>query len=270
MVLPGSVSGGYGFTVAISQTEREVAPDRREAPPERAPKEMNQTTRALGIQNAHLAAASHELRGPLNVVIGMAETMIQRHGELSVEVRLQLLQRISSSGKKMDRILTDLFEVLRADEEEDDARVDRSPVDLQALVRRSIKTSDVLDGRTVCVHATGNVLEADSRMVERILDNLLSNAAKHSNPKGRIWVHVTEEADGVTIAVDDEGPGVPPEERGRIFERFERGSGVMVSGLGIGLSVVSRFAQLHGGRAWVEDRPGGGASFRVFLPTASS
>jgi signal transduction histidine kinase len=269
MVLPVSVPGGYGLTVAISQTVREAASEHREAPPKRVPKELSESTRALGIQNAHLAAASHELRGPLNVVIGMAETMIQRHGELSEEVQLQLLQRISSSGKKMDRILTDLFEVMRAEEEGED-RVDRTAVDLQALVRRSIDSSDQLDGRTVCVHATGNVLEADSRMVERILDNLLSNAAKHSGPTGRIWVNVTEAADGVTIAVDDEGPGVAIEDRKRIFERFERGAGVMVSGLGIGLSVVARFAQLHGGRAWVEDRPGGGASFRVFLPRSSS
>jgi signal transduction histidine kinase len=248
----------------VSQTAREAAPRRRGTPSDDAPVELNESTRALGIQNAHLAAASHELRGPLNVVIGMAETMIQRDGELDDEVRLQLLQRISSSGKKMDRILTDLFEVMRA--EEANERIDRTSVDLQALVRRSVDASDHLEGHTVCVEATGSVAEVDSRMVERIVDNLLSNAAKH-NPKSRIWVRVSEADDGVTIAVDDDGPGVPEHERTRIFERFERGSSVSVSGLGIGLSVVSRFAHLHGGRAWVEPREGGGSSFRVFLPS---
>ena len=245
MVLPESVPGGYRQSVSSST--------------------VDDTTRARGIRNAHLAAASHELRGPLNVVIGMADTMIQRDGELDDEVRSSLLRRISASGRKMDRILNDLFEVLR--DEDGEERVDRTPVDLDAIARRAVERSDALEGRAVSIEATGTTRHLDERMVDRILDNLVSNAAKHAGPEARIWIRVSQSPDGVSIAVDDDGPGVPEHERQRIFERFERGSGVMVSGLGIGLSVVSRFAQLHGGRAWVEPRIGGGSSFRVYLPS---
>jgi signal transduction histidine kinase len=81
---------------------------------------------------------------------------------------------------------------------------------------------------------------------------------------------VVREEDGVLIVVEDAGPGVPDDLKQAVFEPFRQGDGGPnpSPGVGVGLSLVSRFAELHGGRAWVEDRPGGGASFRVFLPDA--
>jgi signal transduction histidine kinase len=111
------------------------------------------------------------------------------------------------------------------------------------------------------------VAEVDAPKVERIVDNLLANATTHSSGNGEISVRVASQDDGVLITVDDRGPGVPEEDREAIFEIFNRGSGnVNASGTGIGLSLVAQFTALHGGRAWVEENPGGGASFRVFLP----
>jgi len=80
---------------------------------------------------------------------------------------------------------------------------------------------------------------------------------------------VSRQADHALLCVDDTGPGVPESLRSQIFERFKQAPGSSASGLGIGLSLVARLAQVHGGRAWVEDSPGGGASFRVLLPTRS-
>jgi signal transduction histidine kinase len=86
-----------------------------------------------------------------------------------------------------------------------------------------------------------------------------------------IEVRVGPEDGGVLIAVDDRGPGVACEDREAIFEVFHRGTrSDQAPGTGIGLSLVAQFAALHGGRAWVQDNPGGGASFRVFLPSAGS
>ena len=86
-------------------------------------------------------------------------------------------------------------------------------------------------------------------------------------PHASIWVGATRTGEGVILHVEDDGPGVPPEEAQRLFEPFERGSGSSPSpGLGVGLSLVARFSESHGGRAWVEDREGGGASFRVLFP----
>jgi signal transduction histidine kinase len=110
----------------------------------------------------------------------------------------------------------------------------------------------------------------DAAKVERIVENLLANAARHAPDATGIWVSATASDGGVLITVEDNGPGVPPELRAAVFEPFRQGPdrSQHSPGVGIGLSLVARFAEIHGGRAWVEDRAGGGASFRVFLPGA--
>jgi signal transduction histidine kinase len=102
--------------------------------------------------------------------------------------------------------------------------------------------------------------------VERIVENLLVNTARHT-PKGtRVWVRLHAEAGGVLLVVEDDGPGVPESQRIQIFEPFRQGGGPRKGrGLGIGLSLVSRFAALHDGWADVIQREGGGSRFRVFL-----
>jgi signal transduction histidine kinase len=108
----------------------------------------------------------------------------------------------------------------------------------------------------------------DSAKVERIVENLLVNASRHTPPGTPIWVRVDPHAPGALLTVADAGPGVPAEQRERIFQPFHRGPGASshAPGSGVGLALVAQFAGLHGGRAWVEPRAGGGASFQVLLP----
>jgi signal transduction histidine kinase len=108
-------------------------------------------------------------------------------------------------------------------------------------------------------------VQADPTMVERIVENLLANAVKHTPGDARIWIRVERTDEGALIAVEDDGPGIRPEDRERIFEPFVQGEGSGVSGAGVGLALVAKFAELHDGRAWVQERAGGGSSFRVLL-----
>jgi signal transduction histidine kinase len=140
--------------------------------------------------------------------------------------------------------------------------------DVGALARRTVESLDALADRSIMAFADPVVLSVDPAKVERIVENLLMNAARHTAADSTIWLRVRSEEGGVLISVEDDGTGVPPELREAIFEPFRQGptSSSHAPGTGIGLSLVGRFAELHGGRAWVEDREGGGASFRVFLP----
>jgi signal transduction histidine kinase len=140
--------------------------------------------------------------------------------------------------------------------------------DVGALARRTVESLDALTGRAVEIDAGSVVIAVDPAKVERIIENLLVNAARHTEADRRIWLRVRPHDGGVLIAVEDDGAGVPDDLRDAIFEPFRQGPTASSHnpGTGIGLSLVARFAALHGGRAWVEERPGGGAAFLVSLP----
>jgi signal transduction histidine kinase len=112
------------------------------------------------------------------------------------------------------------------------------------------------------------VAEIDTAKVERIVENLILNAVKHTAPESSIEVRLESEGRDLLLAVEDDGPGVEDQYKEAVFETFNRGPSMLSAtpGAGIGLALVARFAAVHGGRSWVEDRPGGGASFRVLLP----
>ena len=109
------------------------------------------------------------------------------------------------------------------------------------------------------------LVDVDRAKVERIVENLLNNAARHTPAGTPVQVLIIEQGPGVVVVVEDEGPGVSDDIKDEIFEPFRQGASAR-GGVGIGLSLVQRFAELHGGTASVEDRPGGGARFVVTLP----
>lgn len=217
------------------------------------------------LKNTFLSAVSHELRTPLSVILGSAMTLAARGEQLGEEGSRQLLASLVDSSHKLDSLLTDLLDLDRLTRGVLELR--RQPTDIGELVRRVLDTLP-LDGRTTSVETEAVVIEVDAAKVERIAENLIANAARHTPIETPVWVRVVKAEGGASLIVEDGGPGIPAEMRETIFEPFRRGAEApYVPGTGIGLSLVSRFAALHGGRAWVEEREGGGASFRVFLPS---
>jgi PAS domain S-box-containing protein len=218
------------------------------------------------MKNAFLNAVSHELRTPLAALLGFALTMEQQGEALAREERLDLVSRMARNARKLDRLLSDLLDLdrLRRGVLEPQRRL----VDVGALARTVVEEAQLDPGR-IEIDAPPVVAAVDGPKVERILENLVANAVKHTGPATRIWVTVRSEDSGVLIVVEDEGTGVRDDLKGQVFEPFRQGDEVRshAPGAGIGLSLVALFAELHGGRAWVEDRPGGGASFRVVLPS---
>lgn len=217
------------------------------------------------MKNTFLAAVSHELRSPLTSILGLSLTL-ERTTDLPPEDRFDLVARLSSNAQKLDRLLKDLLDIDRLNRGIVEPKL--RTCDIGALASGTVGTLDVLAERNVVVEAETVELQVDAAKIERIVENLLTNAARHTPLEGTIWLRVQAQEDGALIVVEDDGPGVATELRTTIFEPFRQGPARSphTPGTGIGLSLVAGFAELHGGRAWVEDRAGGGASFRVFLP----
>ena len=218
------------------------------------------------MKNMFLDAVSHELRTPLSAVLGIALTLGREDVPLSASETQDLLGRLASNAKKLERLLSDLLDLDRLARGIVEPK--RKPTDVGALVRGVVEASDVLGGRDVTLDIEPVVISVDAAKIERIVENLLANSARHTDEVARVWVNVAPSGNGIIIGVEDEGDGVPDDLKEAIFEPFRQGPqrSQHSPGVGIGLSLVARFAELHGGRAWVEDRPGGGAAFRVFLP----
>jgi len=229
-------------------------------------REATQRLRALDeMKNTFLEAVSHDLRTPLTSILGSAVTLEQAGLDLPREDAVDLLQRIASNARKLERLLSDLLDLDRL--QRGIITPQRRRTDVGALVRDAVLEFEQLGGREVLFDSPPLPADVDPPKVERIVENLLSNASRHTPPDRRIWAMVERVDEGVLVTVEDEGDGVPDDLKDAIFEPFRQGPGpaTVSPGVGVGLSLVARFAELHGGRAWVQDRPGGGASFKVLL-----
>ena len=220
------------------------------------------------VKNMLLHAVSHDLRAPITTMLASAITLERDEQNLSPKERMELVRGLASSARHMHRILTDLLDMDRLDQ--GIVTPKRHLTDVGALAARVVEELGFVAERPVEVTTMSVTVAVDGSKVERIVENLLANAARHTPPGTQIWVRVESHDQGVLIVVEDAGRGVPAAMREKVFEPFHQGSPGEGPGLGMGLSLVARFAQLHGGQAWVEDRAGGGASFRVYLPNVSA
>jgi signal transduction histidine kinase/putative methionine-R-sulfoxide reductase with GAF domain len=268
---PGQLRG-----LMIDITERKRAEEalmeseRRYSDAFRREREATQRLRALDeMKNTFLEAVSHDLRTPLTSILGSALTLEQAGLGLPEEDALDLIRRIATNARKLERLLSDLLDLDRL--QRGILTPQRRPTDVTALVRQVVGDAEGLVGRQVDIDAEPVIVPVDAAKVERIVENLITNAARHTPPGTPVTIRVKGQDEGVLITVEDRGSGVPEEFREAVFEPFEQGAPPTSHspGVGVGLSLVARFAELHGGRAWVEEREGGGASFHVFLPAAA-
>jgi signal transduction histidine kinase len=217
------------------------------------------------LKNMFLSAVSHELRTPLTAILGSARTIEDLGGRIREDDRRELLSAIGRNARKLDRLVSDLLDVDRVTRGA--TVLDRIELDLGRLAEGVLDSMDLPHDRLVHLTAPRVVAHVDGGKVERILENLVANALKYSPEDAEVWVVVTTYGGAPCLLVEDSGPGVAPADREAVFEPFHRvDRGTRVPGVGLGLSLVRAFAELHGGHAWVDERPGGGARFVVTFP----
>ncbi|HKH24237.1 MAG TPA: HAMP domain-containing sensor histidine kinase [Acidimicrobiales bacterium] len=215
---------------------------------------------------------SHELRSPLMTLSASIEVLENQRDDMPERAKAALDLMVADVDR-FRHLVEDLLEISRFDAGV--MHLDLEEVRLAELVMQSVAMSTDADVPVdIDSDLAGVVVRADKRRLVRVIANLLDNAAKYGD--GATRVELRKDGDDVLIAVEDEGPGVPVEDRESIFYRFNRGSRagrrMDVDGVGLGLSLVAEHVRLHGGSVWVEDRPHGreGARFVIELPAEAS
>lgn len=219
------------------------------------------------LKSHFLQAVSHELRTPLTAVLGLSETLLAAADRLDAAQAQVLQQRVVANARRLEHLLTDLLDLERL--EHDAIRIDRVETDVAALVAATAEEVELGERELTLVTTGSGRAAVDPVRVGRIVHNLLTNAAKHTPPGTHVTLRCHSDEHATTIEVADDGPGVPDDLTVEIFEPFRQGPAsydAASPGTGIGLSIVRQFAALHGGTAWVDRTPGGGATFTVRLP----
>jgi signal transduction histidine kinase len=213
-----------------------------------------------------LRAVSHDLRNPLQIVLLKAQLLGRR--SVADEGTQRAAGAILTAGRRMERMLRDLADSARL-EGGTLLRLERTAVNVPAFVADTLDlTHGVFDPARVEVVLPDGLpaVDADPDRLERVLVNLVGNALKYS--PGRVVVSAARTGDFVRISVADEGPGIAPADQERLFQRYYRGHRHEGEGLGLGLYIVRRLVEAHGGRVELTSAPGEGSTFSFTLPIA--
>jgi signal transduction histidine kinase len=224
------------------------------------------------MKDVFLSTASHELKTPLTSVIAYSELLDEHGTTLTVEQRGEFLGRLQNEAQRLLALIEDILDLSRL--ETGKLTLRREPLSVNDVVRAATETARATAAKhgveVVATYGDGlPEIEIDEVKMRQVLVNLLVNAIKFSPEKGAVNLTTRREDDFVVIEVEDQGPGIRPEETTHIFELFGQGlrqQDGKTSGLGIGLHLVKRITELHGGHVGVNSRPGAGSMFWVRLP----
>ena len=218
---------------------------------------------AFAQQRQFVSDASHELRSPLTAIRGQLEVLARNDSPSAADVR-RVEAMTMREIRRVERLVDDLLALARLDE---GVGLELREVQV-AVFLGDLAAAEPNEGTEIGQLAAGSI-QLDPDLLAQVVRNLLANAHRHAGPDGRVALSARAADQGLIVTVDDDGPGIPPTERERVFDRFhrseaarDRASGGSGLGLGIARSILAR----HGGRIWIEDSPLGGARVSFALP----
>jgi two-component system phosphate regulon sensor histidine kinase PhoR len=226
------------------------------------------------VRRDFVANVSHELKTPLTVIGGFAETMVT--DDIPAEQRQQFADAIRANARRMQRIVDDLLDLSRIESGgwvPNPVAVDVCNAAADAIAPCQTAASDRNVTLDVDVHPLARTVFADPTALRQVIANMLDNAIRYSNPGGRVTVFTRPDDGGTWVGVQDTGIGIAPEHLPRIFERFYRvdaGRSRTAGGTGLGLSIVRHLVEAHGGRVRAESIPGRGTTVAAFFPAVDT
>lgn len=256
-LLAVGVAGGFGALYA----RRALAPIRTSLANQRL---------ALRRQREFAADASHELRTPLTVIRSSIE-YLARHGSEPVALVGDALEDITAEVNQLSTLVDDLLLLARSDSGA--VELDRLPLDLGDVAGEAASTlaQPAADKSVrIVVDPEPAPVTGDPVRLRQLVAILVDNAIRHSPSGGEVRVAVRDDGRTAALSVEDQGPGVRPEDLPRVFDRFWRAPGAPAGGTGLGLAIAQWIVERHGGRIDVANRPEGGARFDVQLPSAAN
>lgn len=233
----------------------------------RIEEQLGELERADTMRRELVANVSHDLRTPLAALQGYLETLLLRDPALSEEERRRYLDIAFRNSEKLAALVNELFELAKLDSGDTELRLESFSIAelVQDIVEKS-RLSGAKDGIEICAELPTDLplVSGDIGLIERVIDNLLDNALRHSPQGGRVTVGVAGEAGGAEVRVTDSGTGIAPADLPRIFDRFYRGK--ESGGAGLGLAIAKRIVEMHGSSISVSTTPAGASFFFVLSP----
>lgn len=244
-----------------------LASERRRQSAAAATAAMN--AREEQLRSSLLSSISHDLRTPLAVIVGSASTLHDNRDRLSREEQDELLSAIFHSARGLSMEVSDVLEMTRLDSGQVKLNLQWYP--LEELVGAALeRCKPLLASHDVSVVAPPDIplVRVDAVLFEKLLVNLLENAAKHTPAGTRVTLVVHKTTEGIELRVEDNGPGIPARMSEHLFDKFERAyPESSTSGSGLGLAICRAVAQLHGIRIQASNGSEGGARFSVWIPS---
>lgn len=263
------VVGVYGAAQDITATKEAEAVLRHAY--ERERDAVSRLRDADRMKDEFLTTASHELRTPLTAIVGFAAALARGRRNFDDATYDHIVNRLERNALELGNMVERLLDFSRL--EAGAVQLEIRGVSLERVIRECLDTyADEVSEHPVVVDVdAGTEVLADPAALSHVLGNLLGNAAKYAPPASTISVAVSRSDSRAVLSVADHGPGIAPDERTTVFERFVRGREQPpgTHGSGIGLAIARSYVELMGGRIWVDETPGGGATFAFHLPLAA-
>jgi len=224
---------------------------------------LDRLDRAFAQQRQFVSDASHELRSPLTAIRGQLEVLARSESPSAAEIHRVEAMTLTEM-RRVERLVDDLLAL---------AQLDEGVAPALHEVQVGPFLSGLADGAHERIAEVGELPDGAARidpdLIAQVVRNLLSNARRHAGPGGRVALSARADGAGLVVSVDDDGPGIPPQQRERVFDRFHRSEPSRdrtSGGSGLGLGIARSIVELHGGRIWVDDSPLGGARVSFELP----